>query len=235
MRVDAIAAQLPPPAWQRYRILEGSKGPLVADFAAVRAVAVRDRLPAQEVWVVLRRKVDGPPEAPALKYYLSNAPADTPLDTLVWASGMRWPIESCFAEGKGEVGLDHYELRFWPGWHHHMTLVLLAHHFLVRLQQRLDQREGGRTRSASRPAAPDDGPSGADGVPGHLAGQPGAGVPAPAGARPAPERGRGAPAAACPAPAAAPRSRGGAGAAPVSTTPQAGGVLVASQAPTAAP
>ena len=115
----------------------------MADFAAVRAVAARDRLPAQEVWVVLRRKVDGPPDVPALKDYLSNAPANTPLDTLVWASASRWPIESCFAEGKGEVGLDHYELRFWPGWHHHMTLVLLAHHFLVRLQQRLDQRGGG--------------------------------------------------------------------------------------------
>src|SRR5207247_9338899 len=62
---------------------------------------------------------------------------------------MRWPIESCFAEGKEEVGLDHDELRFWPGWHHHMTLVLLAHHFLVRLQQRLDQRGG--AWSAPRP------------------------------------------------------------------------------------
>ena len=123
-RVDAIAAALPDAAWQRYRILEGSKGPLVADFAAVRAVAKRDRLPAAEVGVVLRRKVDGPPEAPDLKYYVSNAPADTPLETLVWVSGMRWPIESCFAECKGELGLDHYELRFWPGWHHHMTRLL---------------------------------------------------------------------------------------------------------------
>src|SRR5207244_9541468 len=143
------------------------KGPLVADFAAVRAVAVRGRLPAQEVWVLLRRKVEGPPDVADLKYYLSNAPADTPLETLVWVSGMRWPIESCFAEGKGEVGLDHDELRFWPGWHHHMTLVLLAHHFLVRLQQRLDQREGGHKRSASRPAAADDRLCGCGLPPGH--------------------------------------------------------------------
>src|SRR5260221_10095294 len=56
---------------------------------------------------------------------------------------MRWPIETCFAECKGELGMDHYELRFWRGWHHHMTLVILAHHFLVRWQQRLNQREGG--------------------------------------------------------------------------------------------
>jgi hypothetical protein len=61
---------------------------------------------------------------------------------LVRVSGMRWPIEACFAEAKGELGMDHYELRFWRGWHHHMTLVILAHHFLVRLQRRLNQREG---------------------------------------------------------------------------------------------
>ena len=59
------------------------------------------------------------------------------------AHGMRWPIETCFAEGKEELGMDHYKLRFWRGWHHHMTLVILAHHFLVRWQQRLNQREGG--------------------------------------------------------------------------------------------
>jgi SRSO17 transposase len=56
---------------------------------------------------------------------------------------MRWPIETCFAESKGELGMDHYEMRFWRSWHHHMTMVMLAHHFLVRWQQRLNQREGG--------------------------------------------------------------------------------------------
>src|SRR5207245_5858947 len=139
--------------------------------------------------------------------------------------------ESCFAEGKGEVGLDHYELRFWPGWHHHMTLVLLAHHFLVRLQQRLDQRGGGLERSAPGSAAPDDRLSGARLLPGG----PGPGVPAPARTGLAPERGRGAAVAACPAAPAAARPGGGAGAAPVSTPAQARGLLVAPQAPAAAP
>jgi SRSO17 transposase len=230
MRVDSIAVHLPASAWQRYRILEGSKGPLVADFAVLRVVAGRDRLPAEEVWVVLRRKVDGPPDVPDLKYYLSNAPADTPLDILVWVSGMRWPIESCFAECKGELGLDHYELRFWPGWHHHMTLVFLAHHFLVRLQQRFDQREGGRRRSAPGPLAADDGPAGAR----VRGGGRGPGVPAPARSGVAPERGRGAPAVARAAAAAAPRPPGGGRAAALSTPPQARGVLVPSHAPAAA-
>jgi SRSO17 transposase len=140
--LDQYAAQIPPECWQRYRVLEGSKGPLVADFAAVRAVAVRNKLPGPEVWVLFRRKVDPASADPELKVYLSCAPSETSLDALVRVSGMRWPIEACFAEGNGELGLDHYELRFWRGWHHHMTMVILAHHFLVRLQKRLNQREG---------------------------------------------------------------------------------------------
>jgi SRSO17 transposase len=147
--VDAWAAQVPVAAWERYRILEGSKGPLLADFAAVRVVAVRDRLPGPTVWLLIRRSVPNPGEEPVYKYYLSHAPADLPLIAMVWASGMRWPIERSFTEGKDELGLDHYECRFWRGWHHHMTLVILAHHFLVRLQARLNQREGGL-----RPAQP---------------------------------------------------------------------------------
>lgn len=142
-RLDVWAGKMPTGLWRRYRLLEGSKGPLVADFVAFRAVAVREKLPGPEVWVLLRRKVSGPTDEPELKYYLSNASAETPLAQLVRVCGMRWPIESCFEEGRGELGMDQYELRFWSGWHHHMTLVILAHHFLVRLQRRLNQREGG--------------------------------------------------------------------------------------------
>ena len=143
-RADTWATQVPAGRWQRYRVLEGSKGPLVADFVAVRWVTVRDHLPGPEAWLLVRRNVPADPEeALVYKYYTSNAPADTPLATLVWVSGMRWPIEACFAEARQEVGLDHYETRSWRGWHHHLTLVILAHHFLVRLQQRLDPREGG--------------------------------------------------------------------------------------------
>lgn len=142
---EAWAARVPAARWQRYRVLEGCKGPLVAEFVAVRWVTVRDRLPGPEGWLLVRRSLPpDPTKVPAYKYYSSNAPADTPLPTLVWASGMRWPIEACFAEARQEVGLDHYETRSWRGWHHHLTLVILAHHFLVRLHHRLDPREGGR-------------------------------------------------------------------------------------------
>ncbi len=158
---EAWAAQVPAERWQRYRLLEGSKGPLVAEFVAVRVVAVRERLPGPEGWLLVRRSVPDADEEGEYKYYLSNAPADTPRTDLVRAGGMRWPIEACFAEGRQEVGLDRYEVRSWRGWHHHLTLVILAHHFLVRLQRRLDPRAGG---PPAGPGAAADGCGGAAGV-----------------------------------------------------------------------
>ena len=152
LTVEVLATRLDPGQWHRYHVQEGARGPLVADFAALRAVAVRDGLPGPEVWVLVRRPVlgmDAANEAPSVKHFLSNALADTPLRELVRVSGLRWAIECCFEEGKGEVGLDHYEVRFWRGWHHHMMLVILAHHFLVRLQQRLEAREGGPVTTAT--------------------------------------------------------------------------------------
>lgn len=157
VRVDALMESLPMALWQRYRLLEGSRGPLVIEVVALRVVTARDGLPATGGWLLVRRPVNerDEPDPAAYKYYLSNAPADTPLPDLVRVLGMRWPIESCFEEGKKEVGLDHYEVRTWRGWHHHMTLVLLAHHFLVRVQQRLNQREGGQqSRHAATAPAP---------------------------------------------------------------------------------
>ena len=140
--LDLFAEKVPEVRWTRFRMLEGAKGPLVCDFVAFRAVAAQGKLPGSEVWVLIRRKVPGfgAEEEPKYKYYLSNAPLSTPLEELVRVCGMRWPIESAFEESKTELGLDEYELRFYRGWHHHMTLVILAHHFLVRLQARVQAR-----------------------------------------------------------------------------------------------
>ncbi len=88
-------------------------------------------MPGPEVWLIIRRNLDDPSE---IKFYFSNAPATIPLLEFVRLSGLRWPIDTIFEEAKGQVGFDHYELRSWLGWHHHMLLVALAHHFLVRLR-----------------------------------------------------------------------------------------------------
>jgi SRSO17 transposase len=134
--VAQLAVALPADRWTQQTIKEGSKGPLVARFAAVRVIAVRDGLPGPEVWLVLRRHlVTG-----ELKTYLSNAPVDTALSTLVRLSGMRWPIETCFEDGKQYLGMGDYEVRGWRGWHHHMTLCILAHFFLVRACLRLKKK-----------------------------------------------------------------------------------------------
>lgn len=133
-RVDGIAVAIPAEEWKAYRIKEGSQGPMVAEFAFRRVVAVRDTLPGPELWLVLRRSLGEPPE---LKTYLSNAPADTPRTELVPMAGMRWPVETAIEDGKDHLGMDEYMVRSWRGWHHHMTECILAHHFLVRVQKRL--------------------------------------------------------------------------------------------------
>jgi hypothetical protein len=137
MRVDQWVFHIPKGSWTRATIKEGSKGPIVCDFAFLRVVEARNGLPGPEVWLIIRRNLEAPTE---LKLYFSNAPANTPLIEFVSVSGMRWPIETIFEEAKGEVGFDHYEMRSWLGWHHHMLLVSLAHHFLVRLRIRFQSQ-----------------------------------------------------------------------------------------------
>jgi len=117
--------------WVRAVLKEGSKGPIVCDFAFLRVTESRNGLPALPLWLIIRRNLDDPSE---IKYFFSNAPVSIPLTELVRVCGMRWPIETIFEEAKGEVGMDQYEMRSWIGWHHHMLLVSLAHHFLVRLR-----------------------------------------------------------------------------------------------------
>jgi SRSO17 transposase len=127
----ALSAQLPRTAWQRCKVQEGSKGPLMVELACVRVTPVREALPAPRCWAIFRRSLGPQPET---KYYMCNAPADYPQTELAHLTGMRWPIETALEEGKGEVGLDHFETRTWQGWHHHMLHSFLAHLFLMRVR-----------------------------------------------------------------------------------------------------
>ena len=135
LSVQEVAAQLRPVRWIRATIKEGSKGPIICNFAFLRVIEARAGLPGPELWLIIRRNLDEPSE---LQFYFSNAPATIAIAELVRISGMRWPrpggTRIIFEEAKGELGFDHYELRSWVGWHHHMVLTSLAHHFLVRLR-----------------------------------------------------------------------------------------------------
>jgi SRSO17 transposase len=106
----------------------------VAAFAFQRGMAVRAGLPGPDVWLVCRR---GWGENLEPKVDLSHAPAHTPVTALVRVAGMRWPIATAFEESQGGLGWDHDDVRSWLGWHHQMTLCLLAHHCLVRARQRV--------------------------------------------------------------------------------------------------
>jgi SRSO17 transposase len=137
--VEQVTAALPARAWQRLAFREGTKGTQYAEFARLRVVVERDDLPGPELWLVVERGLD---QEPKIKYYLSNAAAEVPLRTLVQVGHSRWPVEDCFLQGKQEVGLDAYEVRGWLGWHHHLTLVMLALWFLKLEAQRLGEKSG---------------------------------------------------------------------------------------------
>ena len=135
--VAALAASLPASSWYQRTVSEGTKGPIVYEFARQRITLCQDGLPERTVWLVLKRTLG---TEPAYAYYLSNAPVSTPLRTFVWFSGLRWAVEQCFEESKTELGMDHYEGRKYPGWHHHMLTTMLAHFFLWHLKIRLGKK-----------------------------------------------------------------------------------------------
>jgi len=135
--VRELAAQVPAAAWQARQVRDGAKGPLVFHFAAVRAWAVRRRRAGPPVGVVLRRSLEA--SAP-LKYYLSNADAQTPLAVLAGVVCCRWRVDEWFEDGKGYLGMGQYEARAWTSWHHHMSLVALAHLYVTLVRQQLKKK-----------------------------------------------------------------------------------------------
>jgi SRSO17 transposase len=94
--------------------------------AAARAAGAGWELPVG--WLLVEWPVDKPEP---VKYWLSNLPADTPIVELVRLGKLRWRVEQDYRELKGALGLDHFEGRSFGGWHHHVTLVSVAHGFLT--------------------------------------------------------------------------------------------------------
>jgi SRSO17 transposase len=122
-------------AWLDVQWREGTRGPMRSRFAALRIrpanIKLRRADPDGELPVrwLLAEWPDGK-DAPT-DFWLSNLPADTPIERLVELAKLRWRVEQDYRELKDALGLDHFEGRSWPGWHHHVTLVSLAHGFLT--------------------------------------------------------------------------------------------------------
>jgi SRSO17 transposase len=142
--VGALIAAVPPDAWNRLSCGEGSQGPRTFDWAYI-TLDPAER-PGWIRGVLLRRH---PTRTDEVACYLVYAPADTPLPEIVRAAGARWSIEDVFHLAKGEVGLDHYEVRSWHGWHRHITLALVALFALT-----LARRKGGPPTARSTSPSP---------------------------------------------------------------------------------
>ncbi len=141
-RVDEWAARQPGGRWARLTVRGGEKGPLRVDAMVVRVRTKLERRLGPEERLVVMRTVEAEPET---HYALSNAGPEVTLEELVRVRFTRHRIEEVFGAGKGEVGLGQYEVRSWVGWHHHMTLSLLALWFLCCERRRV----GGKTRAVT--------------------------------------------------------------------------------------
>ena len=123
--------------WYRRQVSEGTKGPIVYEYTRRRVILSAAGLPQKTVWLLIRRTIG---EEPKYSFFISNAATSTRLKTLIWLSGLRWAIEQCFEETKTELGMDHYEVRKFTGWHHHILTCMLAHFFLWHLKIRMGEK-----------------------------------------------------------------------------------------------
>lgn len=147
VEVKQVSERLESGQWRELTVAEGEQGPRRYRFAALRVWENRDGLPGRECWLVLRSNIDGSES----KYYLSNAPENTSLSELGRVGALRWAVETEFQVQKGETGLDEYEVRTWRGWHHHITLALLAGAFLLNLQQEWGGKDARDHKATGKP------------------------------------------------------------------------------------
>jgi SRSO17 transposase len=136
LAVRVLSDALPPTAWARVSWRNGTNDPWEADFAAVRVTPAHDwrrRQLAPEVWLLCERGL-GP--TGRRKHYFVSLPATAPLSAVVRLAHQRWAIEQHYQDLKSELGLDHFEGRTYPGWHHHIVISAIAYAFLQKERMR---------------------------------------------------------------------------------------------------
>ena len=134
VRAGKWVKKLPRSRWTRFKVRDGEKGPIEVEAVGTRVRTKYEQRIGPEERLVVIRSVGAEPR---VWYTLSNAPPEVPLAELVCVHAERHRIEQVFEEAKGETGLAHYEVRSWVGWHHHMTLSLLALWFAATEARRL--------------------------------------------------------------------------------------------------
>jgi SRSO17 transposase len=147
-RVDRWCAALPSNAWTKIEVRDAEKGPLLVEVVAVRVIAkTEQRRAGPEELLFVTRERSGT-ESFKLDYHLSNAPPDTPLTELARVQKAEHRVEDCLKRAKSEAGLADYEVRTWPGWHHHQALSLIATWFLTEETRRGKKIHSGDHRAA---------------------------------------------------------------------------------------
>ena len=136
-QVSQLAQTIPGKGWRVVQLREGAKGPLAFEFARLRVWSVRHRRAGPLVWLLIRRSLERVPE---VKYYVSNAEPEMPLEPMAQVTGVRWRVEEFFEDGKGQLGMAQYEARSWTSWHHHMSLVALAHLYVMQTRRDLNRQ-----------------------------------------------------------------------------------------------
>jgi SRSO17 transposase len=121
--------------WTRYRIKDGQKGPIVWEAKHAR-ITIKDEegLPGIEMHLLVARNVLDTEE---VKFFVSNAPKNTKVETLLLVAFSRWRVERCFRDQKQEVGLDQWEGRRWLGLQRHLVLTCVSYLFLARVRDKL--------------------------------------------------------------------------------------------------
>lgn len=145
----------PSSAWNRVTVRHGTKGPKLVDVLVRRVHARHNQKFKMPELLIITRDVDDPSE---LRYFLSNADPLTSSEILARVASTRHQIEEGFELLKDDLGMDHYEVRSWVGWHHHMTLSLMTQWFVVLEHRRLGEKNHGlddanHCSPASEPAA----------------------------------------------------------------------------------
>jgi SRSO17 transposase len=139
-RVDALLKDLRDQPWQRWRVKDGEKGPMVWECKHT-FLTVKDEngLPGARLHLIIARNVLDPSE---VKFFVSNAPSQTSIGTLLLVAFSRWRVERCFEDDKSEIGLDQYEGRRYLGLKRHLILSAVSHLFLARVRQEWGEKPG---------------------------------------------------------------------------------------------